>query len=88
MSITENIMKANLPKGTRIEFHLTKKQLAFLLDACKPVTYIVIGGIEPRSPQENANAAWASLGAELGFDYMTVQPINGKGNNYFTAEVA
>lgn len=88
MTITENIMKANLPKGTRIEFHLTEKQLNDLMDACKPVIYMVIGGVPPPSPQENANAAWASLGAELGFDYMTVQPVSGKGNDYFTAAVA
>ena len=88
MNNTEKLMRANLPKGTRIEFHLTEKQLNDLMDACKPVIYMVIGGVPPRSPQENANAAWASLGAELGFDYMTVQIVNGKGNDYFTAEVA
>ena len=31
--------------------------------------------------------AWRSLGNELGFEYMTVRPISGKGHNHFTAEV-
>lgn len=71
----------------RKEFKLTQEQLDILLNACKPVPYMVIGGIAPRSPQENANAAWATLGLELGFDSMSVRPINGKGMEFFTAEV-
>ncbi len=71
----------------RKEFKLTQEQLDILLNACKPVPYMVIGGIAPRSPQENANAAWATLGLELGFDSMSVRPINGKGIEFFTAEV-
>lgn len=71
----------------RKEFTLTQEQLDTLLDACKPVPYMVIGGIAPRSPQENANAAWATLGLELGFDSMSVRPVNGKGMEVFTAEV-
>ena len=79
----------------RKEFKLTQEQLDTLLDACKPVPYmlilptlhLLIGGIAPRSPQENANAAWAKLGLELGFDSMSVRPINGKGIEFFTAEV-
>lgn len=71
----------------RKEFKLTQEQLDTLLDACKPVPYMLIGGIAPRSPQENANAAWAKLGLEMGFESMSVRPINGKGMEFFTAEV-
>jgi hypothetical protein len=71
----------------RKEFTMTKEQLDKMLDACKPVPYMVIGGISPRSPQENANAAWASLGHEMGFDAMSVRPVAGKGMEVFTAEV-
>lgn len=69
----------------RTEYEMTEAQLAALLEACKPVPYMVIGGVHPRSPQENANDAWKRLGAELGFDHMTVKP-NGKGDRFFTAE--
>lgn len=71
----------------RQEFKLTEAQLARLMEASKPVTYMVFGGRAPLSPQENANAAWASLGAELGFDWRTVAPISGKDRTYFTANV-
>ena len=70
-----------------VEFELTAEQLEGLLDACKPVPYIVIGGVEPRSPQEKANAVWQQLGRELGFDWTTVQPVPGKEPRFFTALV-
>ena len=69
------------------EFELTDEQLKTLMDACKPVPYMVFGGREPRSPQENANDAWRELGRELGFDYLSVCPIRGKSNKFFRAKV-
>ncbi len=71
----------------RKEFEMTDEQLQNMLNACKPVPYMVIGGIEPRSPQENAIQAWKELGEELGFDGMTAEPVEGKGMKFFTAEV-
>jgi hypothetical protein len=68
-------------------FRLTDEQFAELLDACRPVPYMVIGGVVPRSPQENANAAWCSLGRKMGFDGMTVMPVPGDKMS-FTAEEA
>lgn len=70
----------------RKEFEMTAEQEAKLLEACKPVPYMVIGGMEPRSPQENANDAWRGLGREMGFDGMSVEPSH-KGQRFFTAEV-
>jgi len=70
----------------RKEFEMTEAQHTKLLDACEPVPYMVFGGMAPRSPQENANAAWRELGREMGFDGMTVEPIAGKGTRFFTAE--
>ncbi len=67
------------------EFEMTEDDFAKLMDACKPVPYMVIGGIEPRSPQENANAAWAELGSRMQFDSMTVEPC-AKGPRFFYAE--
>lgn len=71
----------------RVEFKMTEKQLAKLLDACKPTPVIKIGNYIPRGPQENANRAWESLGKELGFKGNTVEPVPGKGQEFFTAEV-
>lgn len=70
----------------RKEFTMTDEQHAKVMDACKPVPYLVIGGVSPRSPQEHANGAWRSLGAELGFKWDTVQPIAGMCDKHFSAE--
>lgn len=70
----------------RKRFEMTTEDHAKLIEASRPVPYMVIGGCEPRSPQENANAAWESLGRRMGFDYMTVEPIPGESQMAFTAE--
>lgn len=69
----------------RKRFTMTKEQQEKLLDACKPVPYMLIGGVLPRSPQQNANDAWCELGREMGFDGMTAQP-DSSGQLNFTAE--
>lgn len=70
----------------RKEFKLTEEQFDFLMDACKPVPYIIIGGIPPASAHENAMRAWNSLGGSIGFIGDTARPINGKDTHFFTAE--
>jgi hypothetical protein len=69
----------------RKEYEMTQAQLDAILAACKPAPYMVANGMEPLSPQENANDAWAALGQEMGFDHLTVRP-NGKGDRFFTAD--
>ena len=69
----------------RRNFEMTQEQLNEILDACKPVPYMVIGGVIPRSPQEKANEAWRRLGEKMGFDHMTVRPT-GQGDRFFSAE--
>ena len=69
----------------RAEYEMTTEELNTILDACKPVRCMMIGGTTPSSPQENANRAWAALGKKRGFDSTTVQPIRGKGTTFFTA---
>lgn len=68
----------------RREYEMSQHDLDVLMDACKPVRYMVFGGIMPSTPQENANAAWAALGRKYGFDAMTVEPCQ-KGERFFTA---
>lgn len=72
----------------RTEFTLEQSDLDKLMEASKPVPYMVFGGMPPRSPQENANDAWKELGQRLGFDHMTVRPIAGKSMLCFTAEAS
>ena len=59
----------------RQEYEMTEAELATLLDACKPVPYMVVGGVMPRTPGQNANDAWRALAAKRGFVWDTVQPV-------------
>lgn len=71
----------------RTNYEMTQADLDAILDACKPTPVMFLSGGTPMggSPQENANAAWSKLGKKMGFDHMTVQPIAGKGNRFFSA---
>lgn len=69
----------------RTEYEMTDADLAELLDACKSVPVMMVGGHAPSSPQENANRAWARLGEKMGFDSTTVRPVVGKSTRFFTA---
>ena len=68
-----------------MEYEMTEEDLNELLDACKPTRVMMIGSYIPPSPQENANRAWRRLGEKMGFDYLTVKPIAGKGQRFFSA---
>jgi hypothetical protein len=70
----------------RTEYEMTEDDLKAILAACKPVPVMMIGdSVAHRSPQENANRAWARLGEKMGFDHMTVRPVQGKGQRFFSA---
>ena len=69
----------------RTNYEMTEEDLKELLDSCKPTPCMLIGSYIPSTPQENANRAWQTLGKKMGFDHMTVQPVQGKGQGFFTA---
>ena len=69
----------------RKEYYLNDEDYEFILNACQPSRYMIIGNYMPKSPQENANEAWKILGNKYGFDSMSVLPCD-KGARYFTAE--
>ncbi len=70
----------------RKTFEMTDKQLEKIMDASQAVPYLIMGGMPPMSPQENANRAWDALGKELGFKGKTARSISGKDAHHFTAE--
>jgi len=70
----------------RKTFEMSQADLDALLEACRPVPYMIVGGMAPPSPQELANHAWEDLGRRMGFDAMTVLPAEGQGQRFFTAE--
>lgn len=73
------------PTNARREYEMTEQQHNDLTYACRPVPYIIVGGVPPISQQANVNAAWKALGAELGFDWDSVEAVPGKGARFFTA---
>jgi len=71
----------------RTNYEMTEDDLKAILAACKPTPVMFLSGGTPMGPsqQENANRAWAELGKRMGFDYMTVRPVAGKSQRFFTA---
>jgi len=69
----------------RVNYEMTEEDLKELLDACRATPVMKIGSYTGSSPQENANRAWRKLGEKYGFDFMTVRPIQGKGQRFFSA---
>src|SRR3990167_2105844 len=70
----------------RKEFEMTKEDFDDLLNACISAPIIILKCEEPPTPQDIANAAWKPLGEKMGFDHLTVQPVDGKPDTFFTAE--
>jgi len=69
----------------RTNYEMSEENLKELLEACRPTPCILVGGFAQLSQQDMANAAWQRLGGKMGFDYLTVRPIAGKGNSFFSA---
>lgn len=71
----------------RTNYEMTEDDLKAILDACRstPVMFLSEGTPIGGNQQENANRAWNELGKRMGFDHMTVQPVAGKNQRFFTA---
>jgi hypothetical protein len=71
----------------RTNYEMTEEDLTAILEASKPTIAIWGSGGAPfgGTPQENANAAWKSLGNKMGFIWDSCQPIPGKGSRFFSA---
>ena len=70
----------------RKNFEMTEEDLETLYKACQTGPMIALQCGTPCSAQDNANAAWCTLGRKMGFDGMTAKP-DGKGDRFFSAEV-
>lgn len=68
------------------KYRLSDEELNQVLNASKPVTYIVIGGIPPSSPQENANAVWKSLASKHSFVWDSCEDAGTGDQHDFLAE--
>ena len=70
-----------IPMPGRREYCMTDNDLAALLEACQPV----YGLLTADGLVEAADVAWCALGAKMGFDGMSVEPVDGKDHRWFTA---
>lgn len=59
-----------------MQFTITEEEMQRVLEASKPVPYMVFGGMEPMPPQERANRAWQSIGEAHGVEWMSIRPVN------------
>ena len=69
----------------RQEYTVTDEEFERLMEAAKPVPYLVIGGHAPRSPQENANVVWQEIAKKRGVVWDSIQS-SPKDIRIFTAE--
>ena len=70
----------------RREFEMTEEQNKEIKEACRPIPYMVVGNVMPRSPPEYAIDGWIAIGRDMGFDPYTVRHVEGKSDRFFTAD--
>lgn len=61
------------------EYEMTDAQLDVLAELSKPMPFAFM-------TKTRVDRGWKSLGAEMGFDWETVTPINGACERHFMAE--
>lgn len=68
------------------EYELADTEYQELLDASKPVPYMVFCGMEPTSPRERAERIWQRLSKERGIDWRTIGPSQKADRKCFRAK--
>lgn len=69
-----------------MRYRMTDEEIAELKEACRPVPYMVFGGMEPRSPRDNAMDVWNKVSARVGCKCDTIAPANTGDDRDFEAE--
>ena len=72
-------------ESKRVNYQMTEEDKRDMIDACKGMPLMELGGYPVQSPSQRAREAWKLLGEKMGFDYKTVKPRIGKGERFFTA---
>ena len=67
-------------------YKLTDEELAELMEASKPVPYMVFGGIEPRSPRDNVMDVWRKVAARVNCEVDSIENAGTGDNHDFTAK--
>lgn len=66
-------------------FEMTMDDMDKIKEVAKPIPLIMLQCGRSSTQRERVNAAWKSLGDEMGFDYMTVSPSQ-LGDSFFEAK--
>lgn len=66
-------------------YRMTDEELSQLMEASKPVPYMVIGGYEPKPPSYNAMMVWEKIAARVGCDVHSIDAASTGDNHDFTA---
>ena len=66
-------------------YRLTDEEFNRLMEASKPVPYMVIGGVEPESPYDKAKRVWLDVASRVHCDIDSIGPANTGNNRDFMA---
>ena len=69
-----------------MNYRMTDDEHARLIDACKPVPYMVFGGIAPESPTTKALRVWGEIAKRVGCVANTIGPSDTGDDRDFTGE--
>lgn len=65
-------------------YQLTDQEFEELMDASKPVPYLVFGGVPPDSPREKAERIWRRIAQRVGCKWESIKA--GDSEKEFIAE--
>jgi hypothetical protein len=66
-------------------YRMTDAERKALLDASKPVPYMVIGGVPPSSPYDNAMRVWREIANRVGCEVDSIEPASTGDDHDFKA---
>jgi hypothetical protein len=69
------------------KYRLSEEQYDKLMEACKPVPYLVVGGYAPVSLQERANTAWQQVAADFKVKWDTIKPAGSDDHDFFAEPI-
>ena len=68
------------------QYRLTDEELDEIMEASKPVLYMVVGGVGPRSPQEKVMDVWRKIAVRVNCDVESIGPADSGDYHDFKAE--
>lgn len=70
----------------KTKYTMTDGELAELREACKPVHYMVFGGIPPESPYDKAVRVWGKIAERVQCDVNSIEGAGPGRDNEFYAD--